>query len=159
MGEHDKADAPNQRAEKRRGESCEVVGHLLDSAFHLHGYRCIKILQAPTGYYGIEAQNNHGCNHTHIAYNRPRLAARQCAVGTGCIGRGMTTNNKLGNHARHTKHQHTNKIDENEGRSAILTRHIGKAPYIAQAYGRTCRGKNDAQLSKLRSFAHIVLIK
>ena len=48
-------------------------------------------------------------------------------------------------HARYAEQQHTEDIDDDIGRSAILTCHVGEAPYIAEADSRACRGEDYAE--------------
>jgi hypothetical protein len=73
----------------------------------------------------------------------------------------MPADDELTHHTWYAQQEHTDQIDKYEGSTAIRTRHIGKAPHIAQAYRRARRGKDNTQFgSEFWSFwmRHTVLL-
>ena len=159
MGQEDERHRPQGRTYRVGRELLEVLDHKVGIALYLCHDAGIEILQAPTGYHGIETEDNHGSHHSHISHERPRLAPGKIAIGTSRIGCRMTTDDELAQHTWQTKQQDAHQIDEDERRTSILTCHIWEAPYIAQAHSRTCRGEDDAQLtSETSSILHFLQI-
>ena len=79
-------------------------------------------------------------------------------VGTGSVGCRVATDDKFADHARDAEHQHACHINENECRTAVLSRHIREPPDVTQSHSRPCRSKNHAYLgckiSSIRLYHH-----
>ena len=105
------------------------------------------ILETPTRNHGVIARNQETRQNTHIADERERRTTCQFAESARRIGPTMTTDNELTNHTGNAQQQDTEHINHDKHGSAILSRHIGESPDVAQANGRTCRGQDDTQFA------------
>ena len=117
--------------------------------------RGIDILQAPARHHGIIAHDKKTGGDSQETHILPGVAAGEQGVGTVGVGRTVTADDKLGEHTGDAQHKHTEDIDQNEGCAAILARHIGKSPHIAQSDGTAGGGKYHSQFgSEITSIFH-----
>ena len=107
--------------------------------------RCIDILQAPAGDYGIIAHDDETRENTEIAHPLPCRSVRQFGIGTCRIGLRPASDDKFANHAGNAQQQYASYIDQDEDGTAILACHIGETPHVTQTYGRTRCGKDNAK--------------
>ena len=156
VGDENENDGPKDRPQGMGGKLLEIGLHESGVTTQLSGHRGIEILQAPAGHDGIETEDNHRGEHAHVAYHGPRFAARKIAVGAGGIGRRVPPDDELAHHARYAEQEDAPQIDQDEGRTAVMTGHIGEAPDVAQPHGRTGRGEDDAQpAAEIASCLHL----
>ena len=122
--------------------------------------RGIDILQAPTRNHHIIARDEKGGEHTKITHQLPWTAIAQHGIGTGSVAVGTPADDKLVHYTGDAQKKNAHKVNQNEYGTAVLSRHIGETPHIAQAYRRACRGKNHPQLaSKIISFHYLAFIR
>ena len=114
-----------------RGELTEVIHHIVGIAIETSHERREKILHAPSCHYSIETQDDGRGKDAQIAYEFPPFAASQLTIGSCGIGRSATAYDKLADHARNTQHENTDEINQDKGRTAIMTGHIRETPNVA----------------------------
>ena len=91
-------------------------------------------MQAPSGYYSIEAKDDSRGEDSDVTDNLPWLAISQVLVCTGSIGGRVPANDKFGDHAGDSKKKDAQQIHHDEGRATVLSRHIRETPHIAKSY-------------------------
>ena len=165
MGQEDEHDSPYHRFERIGRERDKIVLDIRSITLYATHQTGVEVLHAPASHHGIEAEDNHGSKHSHVTYKGPPgLTPCQIAVRTCCIGGRMTPDDKFAQHTRQSEQQDTHQIDKDKGGTAVLTRHIGETPHIAQADSTARRGQNDTQLtsetsSVLHHLSSIILLR
>ena len=141
---------PKHGHDGRRRERLEIVLGIAGIALQLAHHGSIDVLQAPTTYHSIVAGDEKSRENAERANKRgkqrlPASCFSHLLVGTSRVGCSMTTDNQFTHHARQPQHNHTSQINQDECRTAVLTRHVGETPHVAQADCRPCRGQNHTQ--------------
>ena len=120
----------------------EIGTEIIRRSVELTRDRCQHILQGPTRNHPVIADDQCRCEHAHVAHPFPRCAVGQFRIGTSRIGLCVPANEELTKHHGDTHDQDTEEIDDDEGRTTVLTCHVWKAPYVSQANSTACRGKD-----------------
>ena len=159
MGNQHKGHPPEGGLDGVTGKVGKITLYIVGIALQVTGDRGKEILQAPTGYHGIEAEDNGGGEDAQIAYVLPRPSSRQLVIGTGSIGLCVASYDKLADHPWYAEQHDTSDINQDKGCPAVLTSHVGEPPYVAQAYCRPCRCQYDAYLAtEVTTFLHLLMI-
>ena len=119
-----------------------------------------KISQHPADDGGVEHHQQIIACHTEISVDMPFTALLfQYIEGRGNTLLAGSANCKFHDHDRQPQNDQKEQIDQNERRTAVLSRYVGKTPYISKTDGTTCRYQDKAQSGrKFFSFHFLNLI-
>ena len=134
VGDADERHGPHDGFPRVGSKLLEIRHHIIGVALEMPDDGCQEVLQAPPCHDGIEAEDDHGGEHAQVSDDPPWRAPRQFVVRPCGIGGGVTPHDKLSHHAGFAKHEHANRIDEDEGRPAVHPGHIGEAPDVSQSH-------------------------
>ena len=147
MTNQEDGDRPQHRTNGVGTKLLEVIGNKLRVAMQLAHYRGIDILQAPARNDGIIARDEESRNDLQVTYPFPCRAIGHLGIGTCRIGGTMPAYDKLGHHTGDAQYTYTQHINQDKDGTAVLSRHIGEAPYVSQAHGTACRGEYQSQFT------------
>jgi len=134
-------------------ECLEIALYIVGIAMKLTHDRRVDILQAPSRHHSVIACDEKSGNHAEQPHILPRLATTHLGVCPVGVGRSMSPDDKLSNHARNAQQQYTCHIYQDECRATVLAGHVWKAPHVTQSHRAAGSGQDHTQLaSKARSF-------
>ena len=140
-----------------QGTAHEVgkVAFVVLVARQLVTHRSNHVVERPSRYYNIVTGNEEGHEHALDAPKAPPRAGSKLAEGTDGVGMGVTPDNELAEHNRHTDEKDATQVYQDEGRSAVVSHLGGEAPHVAQPHGRACSRKDYTKFTtKIISLRH-----